>query len=116
MRASDRVDRAGWTRLAAGALLLAAALVLPAPLPADEYPTKPVELVVPFVPGGGTDLVARLTAGWIGKKWGQPVLVVNKPGGGGMIGARAALKDARPDGYTALVDIHTTSSMHVAAW
>jgi tripartite-type tricarboxylate transporter receptor subunit TctC len=116
MRASDRVDRAGWTRLAAGALLLAAALVLPAPLRADEYPTKPVELVVPFVPGGGTDLVARLTAGWIGKKWGQPVLVVNKPGGGGMIGARAALKDARPDGYTALMDIHTTSSMHVAAW
>jgi tripartite-type tricarboxylate transporter receptor subunit TctC len=41
---------------------------------------------------------------------------VNKPGGGGIIGARAALKDARPDGYTALMDIHTTSSMHIGAW
>jgi tripartite-type tricarboxylate transporter receptor subunit TctC len=97
-------------------LLLAATLVLPAPLGADDYPTRAIELVVPFVPGGGTDLVARLTAGWIGKKWGQPVLVVNKPGGGGIIGARAVLKDARPDGYTALMDIHTTSSMHVGAW
>jgi tripartite-type tricarboxylate transporter receptor subunit TctC len=44
------------------------------------------------------------------------VLVVNKPGGGGIPGARAALKEARPDGYTALVDIHTTSSMLIGAW
>lgn len=82
----------------------------------QDYPTKPVEIVVPFVPGGGTDLIARLIADYLGKKWGQPILVVNKPGGGGIIGARAALKEARADGYTALVDIHTTSSMHVGAW
>ncbi len=83
---------------------------------AQEYPTKPVELIVPFVPGGGTDLVARLAADYLAKKWGQPMLVVNKPGGGGVPGARAALKEARPDGYTVLVDIHTTSSMLVGAW
>ncbi|HEV8311031.1 MAG TPA: tripartite tricarboxylate transporter substrate binding protein [Methylomirabilota bacterium] len=97
---------------------LAAVLLLvgPAGARAQDYPTKPIEIVVPFVPGGGTDLIARLTADWIGKKWGQPVLVVNKPGGGGIIGARAALKEARPDGYTVLMDIHTISSMHIGAW
>lgn len=82
----------------------------------QAYPTKPIEIVVPFVPGGGTDLIARLVADYMGKKWGQPILVVNKPGGGGIIGARAALKDSRPDGYTVLIDIHTTSSMHIGAW
>ncbi|MGH7279052.1 MAG: tripartite tricarboxylate transporter substrate binding protein, partial [Candidatus Rokuibacteriota bacterium] len=49
-------------------------------------------------------------------KWGQPILVVNKAGGGGVPGARAALKESRPDGYTVLMDIHTTSSMHMGAW
>src|SRR5687767_15159759 len=80
-----------------------------------DYPNKPVEIVVPFTAGGGTDLVGRLVADYLGKKWNQPLLVVNKPGGGGVIGARAALKEARPDGYTALMDIHTTSSMLIGA-
>lgn len=83
---------------------------------AQEYPAKPIELVVPFVPGGGTDIVARIVADYAGKKWGQPILVVNKPGGGGVLGARFALKEAKPDGYTVLVDIHTTSSMLIGAW
>ena len=83
---------------------------------AQPYPARPVEIVVPFVPGGGTDLIARATADYLGKKWGQPLLVVNKPGGGGVIGARAALKEARPDGYTVLMDIHTTASMMIGAW
>jgi tripartite-type tricarboxylate transporter receptor subunit TctC len=96
-------------------LLVAIALVTPTPAFAQAYPTKPVELVVPFTAGGGTDLVSRLVADYIGKKWHQPILVVNKPGGGGATGARAALKDSRPDGYTALMDIHTTSSMLIAA-
>ncbi|OGK96751.1 MAG: hypothetical protein A3E31_01255 [Candidatus Rokubacteria bacterium RIFCSPHIGHO2_12_FULL_73_22] len=98
------------------ALLAALLLVPPAVARAQDYPTKAIELVVPFVPGGGTDLIARLVADYMGKKWGKPMLVVNKPGGGGIVGARAALKDARPDGYTILVDIHTTSSMHIGAW
>ena len=102
------------SRLAAG-VLAALALVTPAPVFAQAYPTKAVELVVPFTAGGGTDLIARLVADHIGKKWNQPILVVNKPGGGGATGARAALKDSRPDGYTALMDIHTTSSMLIAA-
>jgi tripartite-type tricarboxylate transporter receptor subunit TctC len=55
-------------------------------------------------------------ADYMSKKWGKPMLVVNKPGGGGIVGARAALKDSRPDGYTVLMDIHTLSSMHIGAW
>jgi tripartite-type tricarboxylate transporter receptor subunit TctC len=83
---------------------------------AQAYPTRAVEVVVPFVPGGGTDLIARATSDYLGKKWGQPLLVVNKPGGGGAIGARAALKEAKPDGYTVLMDIHTTAPMMIGAW
>jgi tripartite-type tricarboxylate transporter receptor subunit TctC len=71
--------------------------------------------VVPFAPGGGTDLIARATAEYLGKKWGQPVRVVNKPGADGVIGARAALKEAKPDGYTVLMDIHTTAPMMIGA-
>jgi tripartite-type tricarboxylate transporter receptor subunit TctC len=105
--------------LAAGVAGLAAGLGLLAPagaLAQRDYPTRPIEVVVPFVPGGGTDLISRLVADYVSRKWNTPVLVVNKPGGGGVIGARAALKESRPDGYTALMDIHTTSSMHVGAW
>jgi tripartite-type tricarboxylate transporter receptor subunit TctC len=106
------------TRLATFTVTLATVLALAlSPWPARaEYPERPIELVVPFVAGGGTDLVARLVADHLGKKWGQPMLVVNKPGGGGIPGARAALKDSRPDGYTVLIDIHTTSSMHLGAF
>ena len=99
----------------ATALLAALTLITPALAFAQAYPTRPVELVVPFTAGGGTDLIARLVADYIGKKWSQPILVVNKPGGGGVPGARAALKDSRLDGYTALMDIHTTSSMLIGA-
>lgn len=99
------------------ALLAALLLLGPVSVQAQQdYPTKAVEIIVPFVPGGGTDLIARLVSDYMGKKWGKPMLVVNKPGGGGIVGARAALKDARPDGYTILIDIHTTSSMHIGAW
>ena len=77
----------------------AGALRAPPAAPAQsDYPTRAVEIVVPFVAGGGTDLISRLVADAMGKKWGQPILVVNKAGGGGVPGARAALKEARPDG------------------
>ncbi|MEX2145773.1 MAG: tripartite tricarboxylate transporter substrate binding protein, partial [Candidatus Rokuibacteriota bacterium] len=78
----------------ATALLAAAVLVAPAAFAQSGYPTKPIELVVPFTAGGGTDLISRLVADYMGKKWSQPILVVNKPGGGGATGARAALKDS----------------------
>ena len=99
---------------ALGAGLLVATLACPPA--AREYPARGVQIVVPFGPGGGSDLIARATADYLGKKWGQPLLVVNKPGGGGVIGAWDALKGSRPDGYTVLVDITTTSSMMIATW
>jgi len=66
------------------------------------YPNHPVTLVVPFPPGGGTDTGARIVAQKLGAKWGQTVVVENKGGAAGMIGADAVAK-ARPDGYTLLM-------------
>jgi tripartite-type tricarboxylate transporter receptor subunit TctC len=66
------------------------------------YPNHPVTLVVPFPPGGGTDTGARIVAQKLGTKWGQTVVVENKGGAAGMIGADAVAK-ARPDGYTLLM-------------
>ncbi len=81
-------------------LLCAAALALSAPLiaSAQAYPTKPVRLIVPFAPGGTTDIVARIVGERMGAALGQQVLVENKAGGGGSVGAQEVIKSA-PDGY-----------------
>ena len=69
---------------------------------AADYPTKPVKWIVPYPPGGTTDVLARVVAQWLGDKLGQPFLVENRPGGGNNIGTEAALR-AAPDGYTMLL-------------
>jgi tripartite-type tricarboxylate transporter receptor subunit TctC len=68
----------------------------------DAYPTKPVTIVVPFPPGGGTDTGARWIAQKLSDKWRQPVVVDNKPGAAGMIGADFVAR-AKPDGYTIMM-------------
>jgi tripartite-type tricarboxylate transporter receptor subunit TctC len=78
-----------------GALFAAAAL-------AQTYPAKPVTWVVPFPPGGGTDISARTVAARLSENWKQSVVIENRAGAGGIIGADAAAK-ARPDGYTLLI-------------
>lgn len=82
--------------------------------PPSDYPTKPIDYIVPFAAGGGVDLVARAAAEYAGKEWGQPVNVINKTGGGGSIGAEYALKQAKKDGYTILGDNVSTTSMLVS--
>ena len=69
---------------------------------AADYPTHPVKWVVPYPPGGTTDLLARLTAQWLSEKLGQQVIIENKPGGGNNIGVESVVKSP-PDGYTMLL-------------
>jgi tripartite-type tricarboxylate transporter receptor subunit TctC len=65
----------------------------------DKYPTKPVRLIAPFVPGGGTDITARAVAAKLTERWGQQVIVDNRPGAAGVIGVDLTAT-AVPDGYT----------------
>ncbi|HMK79499.1 MAG TPA: tripartite tricarboxylate transporter substrate binding protein [Xanthobacteraceae bacterium] len=85
-------------------LTLAAALAAfcAAPACAQTYPDHPIRFIVPFAPGGGADLLARILQDPLAKRLGQPVVIENKPGGGATIGADFVAKSA-PDGYTVLL-------------
>jgi tripartite-type tricarboxylate transporter receptor subunit TctC len=85
------------------AIILAACLLAAgiAAAPAQDFPTRTVRIIVPFPPGGTADIVPRVVGDMLSRKWGQPVVIENRTGAGGNIGAEAAFK-AEPDGYTLL--------------
>lgn len=74
---------------------------------AQQYPTRAVKFIIPFPPGGGVDVLTRAVAVDLGAKWGQPVIIENRPGAGSNIGAEAVAKSA-PDGYTLLGTVNQT--------
>lgn len=78
--------------------------------PAQGYPKKPIRVIVPFGPGGVTDIMARMVGEKLSASWGQPMIIENRPGAGGTIGTNTVAK-AQPDGYTLAV----VSSGHVVS-
>jgi tripartite-type tricarboxylate transporter receptor subunit TctC len=83
------------------AIILALCLSASSPARADGYPDRTVKIIVPFPAGGTADAVPRLVADWLSRKWGQPVVIENRTGAAGNIGAEAVFR-APPDGYTLL--------------
>ena len=102
----QRTCKNSWTKksvaLATSALALAMSALLTAPAQA-AWPEKPVKVIVAFTAGGTTDILAREVGAGLSAKWGQTVVVENKPGAGGNIGTRALI-DSAPDGYTLLIN------------
>src|SRR5690349_8197904 len=103
MAATPKKGRNAMTRWTdALAALVALMLAGPSAFAQDAFPSKPVHLLVPFPPGGAVDIVARTIGDELSKRWGQTIVVENRPGAGGTIAAAAAAK-AAPDGYTIIL-------------
>jgi len=96
---------------AAIAAIAATALFVPGAALAQAYPAKPVTMVVPFAPGGGTDTGARILGQQLGQRWGQSVVIENKPGAAGIVGVEYAARSA-PDGYRVLMGNLGTQSVN----
>ncbi|MET1083435.1 MAG: tripartite tricarboxylate transporter substrate binding protein [Burkholderiales bacterium] len=96
-------------RILSSLTLLAAAFLFSQGSFAQAYPTKPIKAIVPFAPGSATDQIARVFASDMAKTLGQPIVVENKPGVNGMLGA-AEVARAAPDGYTILVGTNSTNA------
>ena len=94
-------------------IILAAAALCALGAQAQDYPTRPISMIVAFPPGGVAELVGRPLAASMEKTLGQPVLIVNRPGAGGAVGTTAAAR-AAPDGYTILMTLSSISIFPVS--
>lgn len=96
-------------------VLLASLAALPLAGLAQGYPAKPVRMVVPFPPGTGVDILARLVGQKLGERWGQPVVIENRAGAGGSVGTGIAAK-APADGYTILMGNLGTHALNASLY
>ncbi|RCW66714.1 Bug family tripartite tricarboxylate transporter substrate binding protein [Pseudorhodoferax soli] len=94
-------------------IALATAFAAPAPVWAQAWPARPIQLVIPFPPGGAVDVVGRLVAKSLGERLGQPVVADNRAGAGTVVGAVVAA-NAAPDGYTLLISSGSTFTINPA--
>jgi tripartite-type tricarboxylate transporter receptor subunit TctC len=94
-----------WLTAIAGGLLTLSTQVYAA------YPEKPIQLIVPYAPGGTTDLIARIVAPKLGEALGQSVVILNKPGAGGAIGSTSAARE-KPDGYTLVMAVESSHAVN----
>jgi tripartite-type tricarboxylate transporter receptor subunit TctC len=93
---------------------LAAALLVAGTTPSfAEYPDHAIQIVVPYTPGGTVDLLARALGPRLTAAWGQPVIILNRPGAGGSVGAEFAAKSA-PDGYTLFISPNSPLTANLA--
>ncbi|QEZ46510.1 Bug family tripartite tricarboxylate transporter substrate binding protein [Cupriavidus oxalaticus] len=109
----DRIPSTGRRRALLALCLCAAPLLAPAAHAQanPNWPARPVTIILPFTPGGGTDIATRLVAQRLSQLWGQPVLVDNRPGAAGNVGLELASR-ARPDGYTLVAGNVGTQSIN----
>jgi tripartite-type tricarboxylate transporter receptor subunit TctC len=101
--------------LAMTAVLATAWLAAPLAAQTTDFPNKPVRIVVPFPPGGATDITARVVAEKLSTKWGQPVVIDNKAGAGGNVGSDLVAKSA-PDGYNIVLGVTGSHSINISLY
>src|SRR5262245_42828756 len=102
MTVSRRLTRTKWAFGWWAAALAICVLAIASPrAEAQDFPSRAVKIIVPFPPGGTADGMPRIVGDWLSRKWGHPVIIENKSGAAGNVGAEAAAK-SDPDGYTLL--------------
>jgi tripartite-type tricarboxylate transporter receptor subunit TctC len=106
-----KLPRRQFLHFAAGATALPAVSRIAA---AQAYPSRPVRIIVPFAPGGATDIIARLVGQWLSERLGQQFVTENRPGAGSNVGTEVVV-NAPPDGYT-LLQVGASSAINTTLY